>query len=522
MIESGQERELERVRCSDGSMFSIERLFHNVPARLKFLKKDSTEASLIGDILEKLAISNPKISFEFKRDGKKIFQTSGNGSLGDAIYNIFGREIYKTLIPVNYDDNHIKIKGFVSNPRHCRHNRNLQQSFVNGRYVRSKVCVSGVEEAFKGFAMIGKFPAFVLFLDMPSKNLDINVHPAKVEVRFADELEVIRAVYSATKAAISENNRLPEAKALDLKRNYFVDNGGFSASQLKIKASSGVKNEVEKEKVNVFVDGLSSQTKPYKVDKVENFSQYRFLSNANISKKFNKNQMETEKVDLNDDLMNEEKQGKIENNTDCSLKDMSEVFSEDSQNYLRVVGEIFKTYILAEVGNNFVIVDKHAAHERILYEKIKKESNNLERQVLIIPKKVILSSNEDHELVVDNNELFLKFGFGIEDFGGHAVLIREIPAVLDCKNFVEIFYEMVYNVRTKINDLTPETLDNMYHTMACRAAIKANDENSAKELEALVNQVYFDENIRTCPHGRPVILTFKKERFDKEFGRIQR
>ena len=141
---------------------------------------------------------------------------------------------------------------------------------------------------------------------------------------------------------------------------------------------------------------------------------------------------------------------------------------------------------------------------------------------MIIPKKVILSSNEDHELVVDNNELFLKFGFGIEDFGGHAVLIREIPAVLDCKNFVEIFYEMVYNVKMKINDLTPETLDNMYHTMACRAAIKANDENSAKELEALVNQVYFDENIRTCPHGRPVILTFKKERFDKEFGRIQR
>ena len=522
LIEAGEEKGLERVSCLDGAMFSIEQLFYNVPARLKFLKKDSTEANLIGDILEKLVISNPNISFEFKRDGKKIFQTSGNGSIGDVIYNIFGRDIYKTLIPVKYDDGDIKIKGFVSNPRHCRHNRSLQLSFVNGRYVKAGTCVSGIEEAFKGFAMVGKFPAFVLFLDIPSKNLDINVHPAKVEIRFSNELEVLRAVYSAAKAAISENNKLPEAKILDLKRSYFADNGGFKPSQLKIKAKTEAKNDAKK--VNVFSDKLFSQTKPYKIDKVENFSEYKFLSGANIYKNKDKNQTEYKKNDAINNFSNAEESCKTEkgNSTNSNFKNQSDVFSEDSQNYLRVVGEIFKTYILAEVGDNFVIIDKHAAHERILYEKIKKESNNLERQVLIVPKKVILSSNEDHELVVDNSELFLKFGFGVEDFGGHAVLIREIPAVLDAKNFVEIFYEMVYNLKTRINDLTPETLDNMYHTMACRAAIKANDQNSTNELEALANRVYFDENIRTCPHGRPAILTFKKERFDREFGRIQR
>ena len=536
-IEAGEEKNIESVSCSNGTMFSINQLFYNVPARLKFLKKDSTEASVIQDILEKLAISNYNIAFGFKKNGKKVFQTSGDGSLDDVVYNIFGRDLYKSLVHVNYDDGNIKINGFISNPRNCRSNRNIQYSFINGRYVKSKTCVLGVEEAFKGFSMIGKYPAFVLFLDMPSQKIDINVHPAKIEVRFSDEAEVLRAIYSAVRASISENNKLPEAKTLDLKRNYFVKDSP-NEQQMEINTNSAIENKNDVYEPTVASDNFSTAVKSYSTNCDEDFSTYKFLSKANIFKNNNeelKNDKHIENANgcSSCDDNNVIKEDKIKlNNEDISVTENSEklnddelpnkIISSEKQDYLRIVGEIFKTYILVEVGSNFVIIDKHAAHERILYEKIKQNADRLERQILLLPKKIVLDSNEDYELILDNSEVFIQFGFGVEDFGGRSILIREIPMILDNKNFIEVFEEIVSNLKTKINDFTPDTLDNLYHTMACRAAIKANDDNNIEELKALVNQVYFDENIRTCPHGRPVVLTFSKERFDKEFGRIQK
>lgn len=521
-IEAGEEKNIEAVSCSNGAMFSINQLFYNVPARLKFLKKDSTEASAVQDILEKLAISNYNIAFGFKKNGKKVFQTSGDGSLDDVVYNIFGRDLYKSLLHVKYDDGNIKINGFISNPRYCRSNRNIQYSFINGRYVKSKTCVFGVEEAFKGFSMIGKYPAFVLFLDMPSQKIDINVHPAKIEVRFSDEAEVLRAIYSAVRASISENNKLPEAKTPDLKRNYFVSNSS-NEQQMEISANSTVKNKIDVYEPNLAVDNFSTSVKSYSTDCDEDFSKYKFLSNANIFKRSDSKLGDNraiieEKIELKDEDINVNENSEKLNYDEPNEK----IVSSEKQDYLRIIGEIFKTYILVEVGNNFVVIDKHAAHERILYEKIKRNTGRLERQILLLPKKIVLDSNEDYELILDNSEIFIQFGFGVEDFGGRSILIREIPMVLDDKNFVEVFEEIVLNLKTKINDFTPATLDNLYHTMACRAAIKANDDNNVEELKALVDQVYFDENIRTCPHGRPVVLTFSKERFDREFGRIQK
>ncbi len=532
-IEAGEEKNIESVSCSNGTMFSIEQLFYNVPARRKFLKKDSTEANVIQDILEKLAISNCNISFGFKKNGKKIFQTAGNGSLDDVIYNIFGKDLYKSLLPVNYDDGNIKISGFISNTRYCRSNRNLQYSFVNGRYVKSKTCSSGVEEAFKGFSMIGKYPAFVLFVNMSPQKIDINVHPAKVEIRFSNEMEVLRAIYSAVRSAISENDKLPEVKAPDLQRNYFAADN-VDVQQMQINTNNVVQNkDFVHEPSSVSLNNFSNTVKSYSTNCDEKFSQYKFLSNANIVKSLdkelkedaddaynilnhNKRKFVEETIELNDEnISSEEDELNDEKITEA-------IISSEKQDYLRIVGEIFKTYILVEVGNNFVVIDKHAAHERILYEKIRKESDKLERQILLLPKKVVLDSNEDHELVLDNSEIFIKFGFGVEDFGGRSILIREIPMALDNKNCIEVFEEILLNLKTKINDFTPATLDDLYHTIACRAAIKANDDNNIEELRALVNQVYFDEKIRTCPHGRPVVLTFDKERFDREFGRIQK
>lgn len=532
VIEGGEEKEIEPIGCSNGTTISINQIFYNVPARLKFLKKDSTEGNAIQDILEKLAISNHNISFNLKKDGKQIFQTPVNGSFADTVYAVFGREFYKSLIPVKYNYNNIYVEGFVSVPMQCRSNRSMQNCFINDRYVKSKTCVVAVEEAFKGFSMIGKFPAFILHINMDPQNLDVNVHPAKIEVRFSDEREVLKAVYNATKDAISKYNALPKSdNKQNLNRNYFSDNENSLQTKIipeKLNSEFDVKSIQEKSEVSskfpLNSSGFSSEKSPYKMNETDKFLGYKFLSNSKIGNKKDAPNKPYSYENKNEDLHKEKDIDENENSynekTDEILDDKTAKFVDD-HGELRIIGEVFRTYILAEIDDNFIVVDKHAAHERILYEKLKKEAKNLERQILLLPIPVTMSSNEEHELVLDNSETLVEFGFCIEDFGAHSVLIREIPAVLDDKDCKDVFEEIVENLVNKKQDITPHTLDNMYHTIACRAAIKANDDNDIIELKALMDRVYYDENIRTCPHGRPVILTFKKERFDKKFGRIQ-
>lgn len=497
----GEVKFCEKTNCNRGTIISVSKLFYNVPARMKFLKSDSTEANLIQDVLEKLAVSCFDVAFSFKKNGKKIFQTTGNKILSDAIYNIFGKAVFETLIPVKNFFSGVEVEGFVSLPKFCRARGGINLSFVNSRCVKSKVFKNGVEQAFKGFAMVGRFPSFVLFLRMPYSDVDINVHPAKIEVVFSNESVVLKAIYLAVRKAIEKSGDVFEQKifdfddgSIDFKKSYYDDSKKISDSDMEKLANNFVEC--------AFLSGV----KPYKLKSGER-------NNKKVS------QTETVSSDVNFNGSVSKFEPKFEVSKKFEREAKNETLKTEGIFNLKLIGEVFKTYILAEYMDKLIVIDKHAAHERIIYEKLRKQLNFFERQVLLTPLEVSMNSGSDWNLVLNNLNIFRRFGFELDSFGLHSFLIREIPAILDGKNSCDVFYEIVQNLKQSRFDLTPETVEKILHTIACRSATKANDDSTDEQLFELVKAIYFDENIRTCPHGRPVILVFSKNRLDSDFGR---
>ena len=504
VVHGGQEKSYDIVDVSNGTTIEVRDIFYNVPARFKFLKKDSTEVALIKDVVEKLALSHCNISFEFKKDGVKVLQTFGTGSLKDVIYNIFGGAFCENLIEIDYVNEYIRITGFVSSPGFCKSYRSVQYLFVNSRCVKSKLCVAAIEEAFKGSLMVGRFPCFVIYIGLPFKDVDVNVHPNKVEVRFYKEDEVLNYLSFAIKEAIfKQKNSFIFKKTLSTDID-LTGNKGFVFESGSMPYNTG--------NCNINSDMLKD---------------FKYLSTANI-----KTKPETDceqKRGLKNSKEYSENEEEVIDSIICedSVKALG-FYSEDEelQNFklntssLKVIGELFKLYILAEIDDIFVIIDKHAAHEKILYEKLVREGElGFKRQLLIEPIKIYLNSYEECDVVLQNCDIFLKFGFVVDSFHGHCLLIREVPLFLVREDVKEVFGQIVSNIKYLKEDVTPKKLEDIYSKIACKAAIKANSLNNIKELESLANEVYFNPNIRNCPHGRPVLFTIEKGRFDKKFGR---
>lgn len=526
----GVEKTCEKVDCSEGLNFKVEQLFYNVPARSKFLKTDLTEANLIQEILEKLAVSHVEIAFDFKKNGRKIFQTLGNGSLSDAIYSIYGKDVVKNLMSVSNVFGNVEVSGFVSKPVFCKARGNLNLGFVNSRYVKSKIFNNAVDQAFKGFVMIGRKPSYILFLKMPFSDVDINVHPAKTQVQFAKENEIFKAIYLAVKKSIERNNDVFEQSQGSF---------SFNVNDCKNENYFEKRNNLNSEEIFIFDDkddkksfvecGILSEVKDYKISAKKNNSDVNFDNCDNLNYVLNsaenrieniiKKSVEDELV-VNDELNDSLKvYDVISGNSNKSTSENSEVLKSEGVYELRLIGEVFKTYILAEYRNKFIVIDKHAAHERVIYESLKKDLNNFEQQQLLKPIKVSVNSVVDCNLILKNLNVFSYFGFELEPFGQHNLLLRSVPAFLSEKNCLDVFYEVVENLKLNKFDLTPSTIENILHSMACKSAVKANDLNSNEQLFELVKQVYYNSNIRTCPHGRPVILVFDKDKFDSEFKR---
>ncbi len=501
LIEGSLEKEFDLVNCSDGTTIEIRDIFFNVPARLKFLKSDSKEAGYIQDILEKLALSNPNISFDFKKDGKKIMQTYRSLNKKDIIFNIYGKEFCDGLINLNLNDEDITIEGFITDKEHCKSYKSVQHIFVNSRYVKSKAISNAVEDAYQGIIEKGKYPCFIIYINLPFNQVDVNVHPNKTEVRFTKEKDILNKISFAVREAIFK------------KMNSFL-------------IEKNLENINVKDGFEESFEFKSSSLNPYKSKDDDILNGFKYLSTAKIKKQNVIKPKETKNLTSSQEEMfnsivfeevqeeKEEKKGEVKKQGIVTEKELKFNTSK-----FRVIGEIFKLYILAEFEEDFVVIDKHAAHERIIYEKIKQEKENLKRQILISPIKILLSSSVDCDLVLQNKDIFLKFGFLIDHFEGHYILIREVPLILASEDCREVFEEMVFNLKNKKKDLTPEKLDSLYSLISCKAAIKKNQINSREELEILAEKVYFNPQIRNCPHSRPVIFIFKKERFDKKFGR---
>ncbi len=540
-IEGGEEILLDDAGCPEGTTLIVRDIFYNTPARMKFLKKDVTEANAVAGVVDRIALSHPEVSIRFIRDGKDALFTTGDGKLESAIYNVLGKEFASTLIPAEYELEGIKVSGFISKPFNARPNRTMQFFFLNSRFIKTRTGLVALEEAYKNQIMAGKFPACVLNIQANAQSVDVNVHPAKTEVRFANEKLIFNAVYYCAKSALTEGDSRVQAN-IQQKQKQFVQKQYMpqpvSGQQIKIyeqqlekvskddfwqktTADEFKASVPEKKKVNpVSTKHVLHDDSVFKVEKDE----VDLIMKAPVVKP-------EPLVEIREEIVNvpsviEETKVEIQlpepnvvEETEVVRFEVVEEKEISEAEPYKVIGEAFKTYILVEQGEKLLLIDKHAAHERMLFEKYRASQDSIETQMLLVPVTVTLSK-EEYSAVLDNLEVLLKTGYGIEDFGNGMVILNECPTAVADADLAGIVMELAGYLADNRKEIIPEKLDWIYHSTACRAAIKAGDKTSAFELNSFVEKLLNNPDIRYCPHGRPVLIELTKRDIEKNFGRI--
>lgn len=578
-IEGGDEISLEEAGCPTGTTFVIRDLFYNIPARSKFLKKDVAEGNAVSALMDKIVLSHPEVAFTFIRDGKQVLRTFGDGKLLSAIYSVFGKDFAKGLIPVDYTLDSVTVKGYISKPINSRPNRNMQNFFINGRFVKTRTGMAALEEAYKGSIMVGKFPSAVLQLTVPYEIIDVNVHPAKIEVRFINERPVFDAIYHAVKTALQQGD---ERKQIHFKENTAFNeikkvNPFNNAQAVFAKAENTpaekpikpieriepVLKNSEPKPYNPFdeLDLKDEKTKPVSIDNLKMsdssnpfdiYSKQAIKRNSELENKkaeFSKQKLEkAEQLILKatqqeeslpkqeitvDDLTAESTETHIETEVSKEevkpLKEISENKTDNNdaltelpkeQTKLRFLGEAFNTYIIVEKNDNEVlIIDKHAAHERIIYEKLKADSGSANVQYLLTPITVTLDKI-DYDAAVSNLDMFAKCSFDVEDFGNGTLLVRSAPQYLAATEIADCITEMSGYIASGKKDIYTEKMDWFYHNVSCRSAIKAGNKSTVQELMDIAWTLEKNPQIKYCPHGRPICIVMTKYEIEKQFGRL--
>lgn len=488
-IEGGVITDFSDAGCAVGTTMIVRELFYNTPARMKFLKKDVSEGNFVASAVEKLALSHPEISIRFIRDGKQVFTTNGDGNLQNVCFSAFGKDFSNGLLNVDGVVGNVSVNGLVTPPFNCRGSRGMQYFFVNGRSVKNTTIMAAFENAYKNSVMVGKFPGGVLFITLPPTLVDVNVHPSKIEVRFSDEKAIFDAVYHSVKSALSEDTSLKQANLPEKKP---VFNEIFAKPQQDFKQTTVQENITYTEKV----------LKPLSVFDVVNDVKMDY------------------EPEFDDDPLKIEFPVSIpEIKIETQEPITTETATPTEENIIRLIGEAYKTYIFIELNGKLCVIDKHAAHERILFNKLKSQSQNSGSQMLLAPITVTLGK-EEYIAVTENLETIVKSGFDIEDFGNGTVIVRSCPMDLDNCEIAPLISEIAEYLTKNRRDITNEHLDWIYHNVACRSAIKAGDDNSDAELLALAKQVVNDNDVRFCPHGRPVMIELSKYELEKQFGRV--
>lgn len=514
----------EQIGCPNGTTIIIRDLFYNVPVRQKFMKKDVSEANAVSNIVQKVALSHPEIAFQMIRDNRTEFCTDGNGDLYSAIYSIFGKEFAHDMIPVSYDDGFLKIDGYICKPLYAKSRRTFQNFFINGRYIRSNLCSVALESAYKNLIMTGKFPSCVLMIQINPSDIDVNVHPAKAEIRFSNEKNVIDGIFFAVKNALMENGLIYEFQIKQPVadwRNYKepenivqpkLPDSTDSKSVLPILPDSNFSDKDEFSTVHVQSENQDSEIIPEKIFPTEYHKDIgEFFASMSGVKPVIQN------YNNYNDVRQKKKSEQFynENNYDVNNK----IDKAKEQVDIVVIGEVFKNYILAESKDKLLIFDKHAAHERVLFEKLKSGKGEQYRQLLMQSTETLLAM-EEFDVIQQNESLLESMGF-LFDFSASPYLkTMAVPMFLKELNIDEIIMEIANNLVVGKENPEPDYIDDMLHTIACKAAIKANDKNDISELQKLVQEVYIDEKIRHCPHGRPVMFVITKHELEKQFKRI--
>ncbi len=527
VIESGEEILCDDAGCPKGTTIIVRDLFYNTPARMKFLKKDVTEANAVAGVVDRIALSHPEVSIRFIREGKQVLITSGRGDLLTCVREVFGREFSDSLIPASAETNGVSVSGFVSKPSAARPNRNMQFFFINNRLIKTGTGSAALSEAYKNSIMVGKFPSCVLNISVAPSLVDVNVHPAKTEVRFSDERMIFNAVYYACKNALAAGDTPKQVKevAKDYRKAPEKPAEQFVMTQKPapvtdfwqhIPKTAAPKPAPPAEKpafevkpvervVTPTVTVSAPDTKPEKTVETD---EDILLKSPSV------------KVPVVTEIKPVEAAPAVpvEQPTEPQVEITVEKDAFREEDFL-LIGEAFKTYIICEYCGKMVIIDKHAAHERIIYEKLKKESGERTPQILLLPVTVTLSK-EEYSAVLENLDLINSSGFEVEDFGGGCVIVRECPMELSADDVEEVIGEIAGRFVDKKQDVAFEKLDWIFHSVACRSAIKAGNFTSRLEMERFAKQLLSMPDIRYCPHGRPVLIEMTKRELEKNFGRV--
>ncbi len=543
VIQGGEILELDDAGCPDGTSITVTELFYNTPARQKFLKKDVTEANNIAQILDRLALSHPEISFRFLKEGSEQLSTPGDGALLSAIYAVQGRAVAENMCPVHYASGAYQIEGYICLPLAARANRNMQTFFLNGRFIRSKTLTAALEQAYKDNIQQGKFPACVINVSMPCALVDVNVHPAKVEVRFADERALFQAMYYAVKnALLAGDTRKPEMqlhreeaprgaaeKAPAPQARPAVRDGGAVPPR-----PAFTPQEPPMRQQALWESGSTAAASVAQPTLRETMQQIRSASaraaSLDIFPEEAADVMSAPAPQPAETLGEGAGQPAEASSVPPETSDLPQapaqpvaapqepapLPTDPAAPPYRYLGEAFETYILAQHGDELLFVDKHALHERVIYDRLRAGQGEADCQQLLTPLSVSLPKEEYNALLAASQEL-KKVGFTVEDFGAGTVLVRSVPMHLADRDVPGALAEIAGQLIDNPLGVSTEKSDWLYHSVACRSAIKAGDRSSPQELMRLLEQV---DDVRYCPHGRPVAVRLSRQKLEKEFHRL--
>ena len=525
-IAGGKEEELEETGAKDGTTFVIRQLFYNTPARRKFLKTPMTEASHVSELMTRMALSHPEISFQFINNGQSRIHTSGNGSLKDVIYHIYGREIAMNLIEIQTEAGDVKISGFLGKPVISRGNRNFENYFINGRYVKNQIVSKAIEDAYKDFTMQHKYPFVALQITMPGEEVDVNVHPAKLEIRFQNQQAVYNAVYEAVDRGLRKEELIPQVKLEEPKEIPRADVPSPAPAPMPKKETKPPQAPAKEERnLDYFMQKMKERVAAY----------HNRESSAEVAAKdqifrplHQADRIREAAVYANLSSVGEKAEKKMENQTGEQVPPRQmDLFEEkfldrEIRAEYHLIGQVFDTYWLVQFKDSLYIIDQHAAHERVLYERTLKGMKTREFTSQYLSPPIILTlSMQEAALLREYMDRFLRIGFEIEEFGQDSFAVRAVPDNLFSLAKKDLLLQMIDSLSDEVSrKLSPELIDEKVASMSCKAAVKGKMKLSAAEADALIGELLTLDNPYHCPHGRPTIIAMSRRELEKKFKRI--